>query len=112
MKHERSRDERRLRRRFPLSYELRYRTLENEDREPGQGKTINISSRGLLFTIDRVLSPGMKVEIHVDWPFKLDDRVALKLVLFGRVVRVQGKEHLQAAMRIERHEFRTVSQAP
>jgi len=68
-----------------------------------------MSSSGLLLVTDRILSPGRKVQVLIDWPVKLDGRVRLRLVVFGAVVRVGTEGALQAAVRIERYEFRTIS---
>jgi hypothetical protein len=68
-----------------------------------------MSSSGLLLVTDRILSPGRKVQVLIDWPVKLDERVGLRLVVFGAVVRVGTEGAPQAAVRIERYEFRTVS---
>jgi hypothetical protein len=76
-------------------------------REIGHGRTVNMSSSGMLFVADRVLAPGRKVEVLVQWPVKLDEQVGLKLIVLGEVVRVGSEGPIQAAIRIERHEFRT-----
>jgi hypothetical protein len=68
-----------------------------------------MSSSGLLFITDRMLSPGLKVEVTLKWPVKLDERVGLQLVVFGQVVRVGSEGAMQAAVRIKRYEFRTLS---
>jgi hypothetical protein len=107
--HEDRPKDRRLARRYPISCDLQYRisgwVLENF----GSGKTINMSSSGLLLVTDRILSPGRRVQVLIDWPLKLDGRVGLRLVVFGAVVRVGIERVPQAAVRIERYEFRTIS---
>lgn len=96
--------ERRSAVRFPIEQEVRYRIYNRSTIEVGSGKTINISSNGVLFTTERYLTPGERLELSVNWPAQLDNRCALKLVTTGRVVRSeQGK----AAIAIERYEFRT-----
>ena len=83
-----------------------YRVLDHRAATPesGPGKTVNISSKGLLFEAALQLRPGKRVEVSVDWPAMLDGGCALKLVAVGRVVRAEEK---RAAMHIEQHEFRT-----
>ena len=55
--------------RFPIERDIRYRVITKRGVcEEGFGKTINISSNGVLFTTDRVLSPGKRVELSISWP--------------------------------------------
>ena len=91
--------------RFPMDRDIRYRALERKSSEPFQlGKTINMSSDGVLFTTDHVLSPGRYLELSISWPAQLDSKVALKFVARGRVVRT---DHSGAAVQINQYEFRT-----
>jgi PilZ domain len=72
--------------------------------EVGVGKTVNMSSTGVLFTTDQLLLPGRRIELSVSWPAQLNNRCALRLVARGRVVRFdEGK----AAMEIQQYEFKT-----
>jgi hypothetical protein len=96
--------ERRSAVRFPIEQEVRYKIYNRSTIEVGSGKTINISSNGVLFTTERYLNPGERLEVSVNWPAQLDNRCALKLVTTGRVVR---SEPGKAAIAIERYEFRT-----
>ncbi len=100
-------EDRRSARRFPISCVLQYRILGQGTWEIGHGKTVNMSSGGMLFVTDRVLAPGRKVEVQVQWPVKLNERAGLKLVVIGEVVRAGSGGEIQAAIRIERYEFRT-----
>jgi hypothetical protein len=93
--------------RFPIERELRYRVLSkraNEGAGAGAGKTVNISSSGVLFTTDQMLLPGRRLEVSVSWPAQLDHKCALKLVARGRVVRCETG---MAAFEIQQYEFRT-----
>jgi hypothetical protein len=63
----------------------------------------------MLLAIDHILFPGVPVEVFVNWPARLDERVALSLVVVGDVVRVVDGGATQVAVRIERYEFRTRS---
>jgi hypothetical protein len=58
----------------------------------------------MLFTTERTLSPGERLEVAVNWPAHLDNRCPLKLVTTGRIVR---SDNGRAALSIERYEFRT-----
>jgi hypothetical protein len=96
--------------RFPIAREMRYRILSKRSvTEPGAGSTVNMSSSGVLFAVDGVMLPGSRVELSINWPVKLNDKCALRLVARGRVVR---SERGVAAMEILEHEFRTQATAP
>jgi len=91
--------------RFPMDRDIRYRVLERKGSEPFQlGKTINMSSHGVLFTTDQSLNPGRYLEISISWPAQLNSQVALKFVARGRVVRTDQRG---AAVQINQYEFRT-----
>ena len=101
----RTSSERRGSSRFPIEREIRYRVLNKKsNQESGSGKTVNISSTGILFTTEHVLLPGRTLEVSVSWPAHLNNNCPLKLVARGRVVRFEpGK----AAIEIQHYEFRT-----
>jgi hypothetical protein len=91
--------------RFPIEREVRYRVLSKRSGgEEGTGKTINISSNGVLFTTDQILVPGKRLELSISWPAQLDNKCQLKLVARGRVARL---EQGRAAVEIQQYEFRT-----
>jgi hypothetical protein len=95
--------------RFPMEREIRYKIVSKRlGHEQGSGKTINMSSSGLLFSTDGTLLPGKKVEVAVNWPAQLENRCALKLIARGRVVRT---EKGRAAVEINQYEFRTMGTA-
>ena len=97
--------------RFPIVREVRYKILNRRSvEETGFGSTIDMSSNGVLFTADRDLRPGMRLEVSISWPVALNGQVPLKLVARGRVVR--SAEGI-AAIEITQREFRTqASQGP
>lgn len=96
--------------RFPIEREVRYRVLSKRSgEESGDGKTINISSSGVLFTASTVLLPGRRLELSISWPAQLNNKCALKLVARGRVVRFEDG---RVAFEIQQYEFRTLSSQP
>jgi hypothetical protein len=98
-------NDRRASDRFPIERDIRYRILNRKsDDEVGAGKTVNMSSNGVLFTTDGFLIPGRRVEVAISWPAQLNSKVPLKLVARGRVVR---SESGMAAVEIQQYEFRT-----
>ena len=68
------------------------------------GRTLNMSSRGILFTTESGLASGQRVELSVSWPARLNDGIPLQLVTVGRLVRAG---ETQAAISIETYEFKT-----
>lgn len=97
--------ERRTADRFPIEREVRFRLLgKRNGHEEGTGKTVNISSNGVLFTTDKALLPGRRIEVSISWPAQLDNRCQLKLVAKGRIARQDGD---RAAVEIQQYEFRT-----
>ncbi len=71
-------------------------------------ESLNISSKGLLFTTTETFQPGQVVEAFIDWPVLLDNCTRLRLVVEGPVVWKEGDE---AAMRIDRYQFKTCGAA-
>ncbi len=95
--------------RFPIQREVRYRILNKRaGEEIGAGKTVNISSSGVLFTAEHILLPGRRLELSISWPAQLNNRCALKLVARGRLVRFKDG---CAAIEIQQYEFRTAATA-
>jgi hypothetical protein len=68
------------------------------------GKTLDISSTGILFQAQAPLSPGRRLELSVSWPAQLDGKCAMKLVARCRVIRCTGFE---VAVKVDKYEFRT-----
>jgi len=97
--------DRRSSERMSIERDVQYRSLSRGQVDAeAEGKTLNISSSGILFTTQHLLSPGRRVEIAIDWPAELDNKCALRLIARGRVVRFDGD---RAAIEILQHEFRT-----
>ena len=91
--------------RFPIMREVRYKVLNKKNAdEAGSGKTLNMSSKGVLFTSEQMLLPGKRMELAINWPAQLNNQTPLKLVARGRVVRYDDG---RAAMEIQQYEFRT-----
>jgi c-di-GMP-binding flagellar brake protein YcgR len=91
--------------RFPVREEVRYRMLNAKSvKVAGVGRTLDISSGGILFTTEERLPIGKLVEVAVNWPATLGGVCALRFVAVGRVVRAENNK---AAVRIERYEFKT-----
>ena len=96
--------ERRLTLRYPMAHAVHYSVRDARTGTVGTGTTVNMSSRGVLFTVDHPLSAGSPLTLEVQWPVLLDNAKALKLVTRGRVVWCDG---LRAAVEFNDWEFHT-----
>ena len=69
----------------------------------GIGKTIDISSSGLVFRTEDAITPGSRMELSIAWPALLRGSRQARWVIFGNVVRsVNGL----TACTIERCQFK------
>ena len=99
------RNERRAKARFPILRELRYKLLEDGAViGSGEGQTYDVGSGGIAFVHDGELKPGAFIELSISWPVLLDERCAMRLIVFGRVVR-SGER--RTACTVDKYEFRT-----
>lgn len=97
--------ERRMRCRFGIRRELRYKLVEGRTVvAAGAGYTIDIGSGGVAFFAKHELKPGAAVELSISWPALLDRTCPMRLIVFGRVLRSAGRT---AACTVDKHEFRT-----
>jgi PilZ domain len=73
----------------------------------GQGRTVNISSTGILFEAPD-LPPAVSalVELSIAWPARLDNKVPLTLYVGGHTVWTRENRF---AVAIQRYEFRTTT---
>jgi hypothetical protein len=95
--------DRRVGARFPIERDIHYKLVHKGGNEEGTGRSINISSGGILFTSDCHLPPGTGIEVTISWPVLLDAEVNLRLVTRGQVVRSASGT---IAVKIYRYEFR------
>jgi hypothetical protein len=99
-------DDRRASKRLPIERDVRYKLLGGKKsvKPVGLGKTVNMSSGGVLFTTESPLLEGGRVELAVSWPAQLNQTLQLKFVALGYLVR---SDETHAAISIERYEFKT-----
>ncbi len=98
--------DRRYDRRYRIELELRWKLLRRRKiRDAGAGRTVDLSSGGILFDATRPLPVGMNVELSISWPVLLHNVAPMQLVVSGRILRSMGS---QVAIHMTQHEFRTV----
>jgi hypothetical protein len=96
--------DRRLKPRYPVQMEVRFRALNQGRDVSGVGTTIDMSSEGLLISAQCPVRSGMRVEIILEWPLALEGSVPLQLVILGKVVR---QNQSGFAIEFRRYQFRT-----
>jgi hypothetical protein len=98
--------ERRVHCRYSICAPVRYRIKEKVAGliAHGSGRTVDISSGGVLFESNSPLKPGVELELSIAWPLSLGKSVGLTLWLTGKVVRT---EQNRSAVAIARYAFRT-----
>jgi len=98
--------DRRRDRRYEIALEVKWKLIRRRKLlDTGLGRTIDLSSGGLLLEADRPLPVGLNLELSITWPVMLHNVAPLQLVVSGRIVRSRGK---QVAVRMIQHEFRTM----
>lgn len=91
--------------RYPIATDVSYEwKLKGKHLVSGRGRSVNMSSGGILLATEAPVPPGAEIALEISWPAKLDDSVPLNLHVVGRTVRVIGN-HTAVAFRW--HEFRT-----
>ena len=96
----------RSKRRFPLTLNLKFNVTLNHKKMTGLGRTVNVSSAGILFWTQERINVGKPIQLSVAWPLDLDGKIGLRLWVSGKVVRTEGNF---VGVTFWRHEFRTTS---
>jgi hypothetical protein len=97
-------------RRYPVSLNVTYKLFHNGRIERwGSGQTLNVSSGGACFECGDSFRVAGVIELVMNWPCLLQGVCPLKLVMRGRIVRVDGG---RIAVEAEHHEFRTAGIRP
>ncbi len=103
--------ERRTARRYDLSLPVIIRVpVDQEVSSSRNGKTRDISTRGVYFTIDQEIGPGAELDITLTLPAEVTRGSEVFIRAMGKVVRVdkkaeQGATRIGVAAVIERYEI-------
>jgi hypothetical protein len=98
--------DRRHDRRYRIHLDLRWKLIRRRRvLEAGLGRTVDLSSGGILFDPGRPLPVGLNVELAISWPVLLRNEAPMQLFVSGRIVRA-GQNSTAVAM--NQHEFRTL----
>ena len=91
--------------RFAMERDVRYKVAEDGlVVAAGFGQTINMCSGGVAFVSEHPLTPGGLVELSISWPVLLDETCPMRFIVFGRILRSNGRK---TVCRIDKYEFRT-----
>lgn len=102
--------ERRTTRRYDLSLPIIIRVPKERVVDPQEGKTRDISTRGLYFVIEQDLSAGSELDITLTLPAEITHGTEVFVRALGKVVRVErriedGSERMGVAAVIERYDI-------
>ena len=103
-------NERRAAHRYDLSLPVIIRVPVEKENLPRNGKTRDISTRGLYFTIDQDLNAGTQLDITLTLSSEVTRGSDVFIRATGKVVRVEnkadnGSSHVGVAAVIERYEI-------
>jgi len=102
-------DERRSKTRYSIELVVRFFNTTGASRSYNLGRTVNISSSGLLVASESAVREGTALELMIEWPWPLDGRVPLQLVTTGVVVRTSQSAF---ALVLRSYQFRTMKRTP
>lgn len=97
--------DRRQDRRYGIHLDLRWKLIRRRRvLDTGVGRTLDLSSGGILFESGRQLPVGLNVELAISWPVLLRNEAPMQLIVSGRIVRTAQN---RTAVAMAQHEFRT-----
>jgi hypothetical protein len=102
--------ERRTTRRYDLSLPIIIRIPTEQAVDSQQGKTRDVSTRGLYFVIDQNLEAGSELDITLTLPAEITHGTEVLVRALGKVVRVErrmedGNTRMGVAAVIERYDI-------
>lgn len=97
--------ERRTKARYPLELTIHYQTMGVLEPICGAGRTVNMSSSGLLIACEHDLPEGERLKVTIEWPTLLNGTTPLQLVTTGKVVR---KQESNLGVAFDWYQFRTM----
>ncbi len=84
--------ERRNARRYELSLPVVVRGAQQATPDPRNGKTRDISTRGVYFTIDEDMAPGSELDFTLTLPAEITRGTEVFVRAHGKVVRIEKKQ--------------------
>ena len=99
-------EDRRTSPRFEMQLPLTCRVVNSQ--WSALGWTRNLSSSGVAFEVPEPLTPGVRVELIIQWPTTTGEQDPREVVVRGRIGRIEGG---LAALRVTQWRFRSQSKA-
>ena len=94
-------------RRYPIVLGLTWKLFRRAALiDSGFGRTVNLSTQGILFDAMGPFPTGMKIALSIFWPMGPANLTPACLDIEGRIVRSNG---CNVAITIDRHNFCTAS---
>jgi PilZ domain len=102
--------DRRTARRYELSLPVIVRAPIDKEAASWTGKTLDISTRGVCFTLDNNLSAGVELDLTMILPAEVTGGTEVLFTATGKVIRVDkrsenGDQKVDVAAVFERYEF-------
>ena len=102
--------ERRTTRRYDLSLPVVIRVPAERALDSQQGKTLDVSTRGLYFVVDQNMESGSQLDIMLTLPAEITHGSEVLIRALGKVVRVErrmedGNARMGIAAVIERYDI-------
>ncbi|HET8925078.1 MAG TPA: PilZ domain-containing protein [Candidatus Acidoferrum sp.] len=102
--------ERRTTRRYDLSLPIIIRVPTDREMDSQQGKTRDISTRGLYFVVDQNMEAGSHLDITLTLPAELTRGTEVLVRALGKIIRVErrfedGNDRMGVAAVIERYDI-------
>ena len=98
-------NDRRSKFRFAMERDVRYKVAEDGVVvAAGSGQTIDVCSGGVAIVTEQPLTAGVFVELSISWPVLLDEICPMRFIVFGRILRCNGRKTVCS---IDKYEFRT-----
>ena len=102
--------ERRTTRRYDLSLPIIIRVPAEREADTQQGKTRDVSTRGLYFVVEQNLEAGSELDLTLTLPAEITNGTEVFVRALGKVVRVErrmedGNARMGVAAVIERYDI-------
>lgn len=96
--------DRRNDRRYRFEMAVRFTYRDRTGLHTGAGTTLDLSSGGIRFVTEDPPPEGVEIELHVAWPYLLQNVCPMELLVWGQILRSNREE---SVVLMRRHEFRT-----
>ena len=96
--------DRRVDRRYAFEMPMRFSYRSGGSEYAGTGRTKDFCRKGVCFVTDQPIPHHLEVELHIEWPFLLQDVCPLELRVWGRTLR---SDDGGTVVRMSKYEFCT-----